>query len=57
MDRQRQWQVPLRGEDEMTMFERGVGDLERPVGLGWKFPDAVALARWINPLLFQRRAR
>ena len=34
------------------MSERGVEDIERPVGLGWKFPDAVALGRWINPLLW-----
>ena len=35
----------------MTMFERGVGDREHPVRLGWKFPDAVALGRWVNPVL------
>jgi hypothetical protein len=33
------------------MFERGVGDLERPVARGWKFPDAVALGQWVNPVL------
>ena len=35
----------------MIMFERAVEDIERPVGLGWRFPDVVALGRWINPVL------
>ena len=35
----------------MTMFERGVDEVEHPSRLDRKVSDAVALGRWINPVL------
>jgi hypothetical protein len=33
----------------MTMYDRTVEGSERRLGVGWKFPDILALGRWANP--------
>jgi hypothetical protein len=35
----------------MTMFDGAANDVERRFGAGERFPDILAVGRWVNPPL------